>query len=64
MNLMDAFEELGITAVAQTPSLRTTTRTVGEAVTTVVAGTALLACGIVALALIAIVVLVFSAPGP
>ena len=61
---MDAFEELGITAVAQAPGPRTTRRTVGEAVTTVVAGTALIACGIVALALITLVVFVFTAPGP
>jgi hypothetical protein len=64
MNHMNAFEELGITTVAQAPSPRTTTRTVGEAVTTVVAVTALIACGIVALALIALVVFVFTAPGP
>ena len=64
MNHMNAFEELGITAVAQAPGPRTTRRTVGEAVTTVVAGTALIACGIVALALITLVVFVFTAPGP
>jgi hypothetical protein len=62
MNRMDAFEELGITAVAQVPSPGSTSRTVGEAVTTVVAGTALIACGIVGLVLIAIFALVFSAP--
>jgi hypothetical protein len=62
MNRMDAFEELGITAVAQAPSPGSTSRTVGEAVTTVVAGTALIACGIVGLVLIAIFALVFSAP--
>ena len=56
---MDAFEELGITAVATSPS---SPRTISEAVTTVVAGTALLACGIAALAFIAIVALIFSAP--
>jgi hypothetical protein len=64
MNHMNAFEELGITSVAQAPRERTTTRRVGEAVTTVVAGTALIACGIVGLALITVVVFVFTAPGP
>ena len=62
MNDMDAFEELGITAIATAPNSPSTSRTVGEAVTTVVAGTALLACGIAALAFVAIVALIFSAP--
>jgi hypothetical protein len=62
MNTMDAFEELGITAVATAPSVPSTTRTVGEAVTTVVAGTALLACAIAAAAFIAIVAVIFTAP--
>jgi methyl coenzyme M reductase subunit C len=59
---MDAFEELGITAVATTPNSPSTSRTIGEAVTTVVAGTALIASGIAGLVLIAIFALVFSAP--
>jgi hypothetical protein len=62
MNDMDAFEELGITTVATSPTVPTTGRTVGEAVTPVVAGTALLACGIAAAAFVAIVAVIFSAP--
>ena len=64
MNHMSAFEELGITAVAEAPSPRTPTRTVGEVVTTLVAVAALIGCLIVALTLVTLVVFVFTAPGP
>ena len=59
---MDAFQELGISAVAQDPSPRSMTRNVGEALTTVVAGTALTACGIFAAILAAFIALVMYSP--
>jgi hypothetical protein len=59
MMSMDAFEELGITASAQTPNPRTTARNLGEVLTAVAAGTALTAAGIFALIAIAVAVLVF-----
>ncbi|HEY1532279.1 MAG TPA: hypothetical protein VGF80_15780 [Galbitalea sp.] len=59
---MDAFQELGISAVAQDPGPRTVTRNVGEVLTTVVAGTALTACGIFAVLLAAFMALVMYTP--
>jgi hypothetical protein len=61
MVTMDAFQELGITAVAEEPRPRTKALNVSELLTTVVAGTAATAGVIFGLiAIIAIVVSVYG----
>jgi hypothetical protein len=53
---MDAFQELGITAIAQTPRRRGVGRNVSELLAAIAAGTAITAGVIFALVVIAIVV--------
>jgi hypothetical protein len=56
---MDAFQELGITAVPQDPRPRTRTRNVSEILTTIVAGTAITFAALTAL--IVVISLAFGA---
>jgi hypothetical protein len=50
---MDAFQELGITAVAEDPRPRTRVRNLSEIVATVVAGTAITLGALIALIVVA-----------